>query len=320
MKQMIICLSLVFLLFGCSDKDKQEDPVGKQEDVQKEQALRGDDGNYRELNLSELKVENKVVSLQYSFDAYPIGLTYAIHLLQNGEPIPFAFEKDGEYATTQIKTFKKETNKAQVYIHPHSFEKGDNINFGMTFHNNPDYIPELQEFTRYSIEQQFPTGMSYVLTAKTSFDGTESLLLKDIKWEQTGAAENQNLGNLYYENDSAEVLKGLAQGKAVNDVNVMHVEKGKNLSISVMQKSVEGSSGIISFYIDHQLVKIEGKYDSASLQFSEEGYGITTFQLAVPDDIKKGNHTFYASIVDIPSLYDKYNSIELTQQRVLVLE
>lgn len=318
MRKFIMCFLLTFIFLGCADKDIQKEPIENKQEYQEE--LVGDDGNYRNIELSNLDINNKAISLDYVFDAEPKNLTYAIHLLQDGVPIPFTFEKDGEYASTQFKSFAEEKNAGKVYIQPFSIKKGEKINFGMTFHNNPDYMPEIQEFTRYSFEQQFPSGMSYVLTAKASYDGEASLLLKDSKWKQTGVAENQNLGDSYYENDSADILKKLAEGKAVNDVNVMHLEKGKKLSISVMQKSTEGSSGIISFYIDHQLVKIEGKYDSASLHFSEEGYGITTFQLTVPEHLKEGNHTFYASIVDIPSMDDKYNIIYLTSQRVLILE
>lgn len=244
MKKIIICLSLLLILFGCVNNDKQKETHNKPEEVQEEQELRGDNGNYRKIKLSDLEVENNVVSLQCSFAAYPTGLTYAIHVLQNGVPIPFSFEKDGEYATMQFKTFENENNRAKVYIHPYSFKKDEKINFGMAFHNNPDYIPEIQEFTRYPMEQQFSSGLAYLLTAKISYKGSEPLLLENLKWEQTGEVENPYLGSLYYENDSADVLKGLAKGNAVNDANVMHLEKGEELSISIMQKLSEESIGI----------------------------------------------------------------------------
>ena len=318
MKKFIVCFLLAFIVLGCVNKDKPKELVDNKLEYQEE--LRGDDGNYRNFELHNLEISNNEISLHYVFDASPSNLTYSIHLLQNGVPIPFTFEKDGKYESTQFKKFSNEKNEGKVYLQPNSFKKGEKINFGMTFHNNPDYIPKIQEFTRYSFDKQFPSGLSYVLDTKKDYESSSSVLLENINWKKTGIKENPNFGEYYYENDSAEVLIGLIEGKAVNDANVMHLKKGKDLTINVLQKSREESSGIISFYVDHQLMKIEGKYDSAKLQYSDEGYGITTLHLEVPDNLKKGNYTFYASIVDIPSINDKYNIIHFTPQRVLILE
>lgn len=180
MRKIVISLLAVLTLVGCSVK---EDVVKEPEKEQ--ESLNGPDGNYKSTDVKGFQVEGDIIKIDYTFDSTK-GITFASFAFQNGIAIPFSHTKDGEYRLSNNLVLPEENNSLSIYIKANSFKKGDEVKFGVGFLNNPDYLPEIEEYTRYN-----PLKQSISITAK-AFVAEEDFIsnvaapkiLKEVTWEK----------------------------------------------------------------------------------------------------------------------------------------
>lgn len=316
-KIILCCVSI--LITGCSVKNSEQIPP-EQVDLREEN---DNNESYMEINYKDITVLKDSVALDYDFkiSSASIQKEYSLIAFQDGIPIPFALEEDGDYALEQRVKFNQKDNSSRVYLKTKNFEKEESLELGLGFVSNPDYIPELMEFTRYDITTQSVTFLCGNFKSDISMISQISApnILKKQNWEDTGVTDENNMIESYKVHENKGVLENMIREKTANDVNVIYQKRGENLHVYFMMDE-KASKGTLTFYLDHEPLKINDEYDAVDLSYHGKGFGITEFQLTIPDDIEKGSHTFYAAIYNNEGKEKKYNGFEITNQRVLEIE
>lgn len=297
MKKLLVLCAVACFLCACSTKD---DPAIDVDSVNQEQQEEVEHANYVSLNYTGIKVKTDYVQLDYEFQTIPYGKEAVLHVIQDGIPIEFALRPEGEYALTHRHTFPQENNKGSVYVRAKSLKEGQKLNIGMGFINNPDYMPEVSEYTRYDGTIQTVTFASKDLEADKTFSGfTEPKIKQDIQWEVFDKDTNKSIIPAYFENNIKGTLYDLTDNKGINEANVMHLKKGETFKTYLLYSSIDADPNTrVVFYVDHKPVKIEGKYDAAQLDFDQKGFGITELELNLSENIEKGKHIYYAVVFE----------------------
>ncbi len=308
----IIFASICCLFMGCTvknnDKEENKEKSQRIEEVMPENGNSGMETDY-----GEIIIKDKYVELEYLYDPFPKGEETVVMAFQNGIPVPFAFQPDGEYKTVQRKTFEERT-ESSIYIKAESFKKGDRVSFGMGYVMEPDYMPKIQEYTSY-IPHQFTATTSKEYTMKQDFVGeTKKNVLKDVQWETYETDTSIGISSYVTENDDMEVLKEIMSGKPTNDVKVIQAKGKESIRIYYMIKASleEGFQGRVTFFLDHQPLKINGEYDAFIISPPASGYMVAAFDVALPEGLEPGAHTFYSWAIGEES------RAEYTTKRVLM--
>lgn len=298
-KRIIACSILsCFLFTACTVKEE-----GKKEPVQEKTAneTNEDETSGEEqpggmaTDFGDVIVKDDYVELEYMYEPFPKGRETVVLAFQDGVPVPFAFESDGEYKTVQRRTFEDKM-ESSIYIKAQSFKKGDKISFGMGYVMEPDYMPEIQETTSYS-PHQFTAAASKTFTMTDDFSGeTNKNVLKDVEWKSYDVDESKGRGGYIMENDDMEVLNDIMAGKLINDLKVIQVSGEKTLRIYYMLKAdqTSGFSGKVTFFLDHEPLKFNGDQDAFTITPPDHGYQVAVFDVTLPEGIKPGRHTFYS--------------------------
>ena len=311
-KTMVLLISLIFLIFGCSVKEddhQNEPPIDIPENAE----------NYLQSTLKDIHIDTDYVELNVDMSAV-VGVEYTLFAYQDGLPVLFSLDSAENVALSQRITVEKEEENLKLYMKANSFEKGEQVNFGVGFVSNPNYIPEVIEFTRFDITKQAvsATSMDYQ-TDKAFHNETTYQSLNNLKWETIHSDDVVDTIAPYMMDSDQDVLKKIVQKEQVNDLEVIHVKSNDLLQLFVMKKGKDTRKGYISFYIDHQPVKINGGYAAAYLDDQKDTFGMTSLEIELPKDVKPGYHTLYAIVFENQSsatLYDFYPTV----QRILKVE
>ena len=312
----LLFCTLTFLLFGCapqpsSTPDSQEPTI---EDIISDSPDAEDVSYGMGIGVSNMYVYDDYVKLDYSFEPFPKGKEWAILAFQNGTPVPFSFEENGDYSTSHRKIFDNDV-ESSIYIQAQSFQKGESLNFAMGFIAEPDYIPPIQEYTRYNLHQ-FTGSYAKNFVAEQDFNGTITRnILTDIEWELYPDLPPSKPAGLINESDDISVLENLMHGEPANDTLQINA-KGKDsfLTYYLMEADPENAfPGTITFYLDHIPLKINKIYDSAYVTPPETGFQMTSFEVMLPDNLEKGQHTFYTWL-----LGNEETGSQRTEKRILI--
>lgn len=313
---------LVFtLLVGCTVNNNE---VNNVENEISEDELRGDDGNYISFDYPNIEISDSYVKLNYEFNVYPIGVEYSLLAFQDGLPVPFSLNKDNDFKYAHRLTFDKEKNSSSIYIKANSFKKGDVVSFGMGFINNPDYIPEINEFTFYEISKQMPSISTVKFTVDSDYesDRKNPKILTEIEWQEleSDAIDNANI-RVYNEDWDISELQKIVNEEPHHPSKQFYLKSGDHYNTYLMRNGKTTGFDYVTFFIDHTPIKIKGGYDAAYLDYNVDKYIVANFELIFPDNLEKGNHTFYAVITDNINLDNtEYMNYTTTLQRVIVIE
>lgn len=313
-KLMVSILMIMVVLSGCSVK---KDNIDKVVENPKEDAEESH-GPFIESEIKDIKILKDSVVLSADISMGPINTKYYFHAYQNGVPIEFSFDKDGDKRITQEITLTKEKNSYTFYMNARSFKKGDTVNFGYGVVVNPDYFPEIIEFTRFDIMKSNVSAICRDFNVDKDFIGNQSdkKILDNLEWTDMKVTDDKNIISSYALDTNEKILEQVVRNEPVNNLMVMLAKKGKLFKIFFVKDGLDANA-IITFYIDHKPVMIKGDYVAGKLDYTNETFGMTSFELEIPQDVKEGNHTFYAMIFTNSNNRKHY---ENTEPRVLEVE
>lgn len=313
-KIIVIVLFIMVVLSGCSVKKDNTDAVVENPKQDSEESH----GPFIESEIKDIKILKDSVALSADISMGPTNTKYYFHVYQNGIPIEFSFDKGGDKKITQEITLTKEKNSYTFYMDAESFKKGDTVNFGFGIVLNPDYFPEIMEFTRFDIMKSNVSTICHDFKVDKDFIGNQAdrKIFDNLEWTDLKVKDDKNIIKSYALDTNEKVLEQMVRNEPINDLMVMHAEKGKSFRIYFVKDGLD-TNAIITFYIDHKPIMIKGDYVAGKLDYSNETFGLTSFELEIPQDLKEGNHTFYAVIF---TNSDNRNHFENTDSRVLEIE
>lgn len=311
-KKCFIIICIFLLMNGCSIK-KEDENLTLPQDIDKT------NNPYLMSSFNDINVFEDFVTLHVDLEMGPINTKYYFHAYQNGKPIKFSFDKDGDKKITQELTPTKERNSYTFYMKADSFKKGEKVNFGYGVILNPDYIPDIIEYTRYDITKTNVSAFYHDFNVDKSYNGNKDGInvFNNLKWIDLNVKDDKNLIAPFLLDSDKDVIEKVLHNEPVNDVKVLNAKKENSFKVYIAKEGLD-TNGVITFYIDHKPIMIGKGYEAARLDFSSDNYSMTDFDLEIPKDITSGYHTFYAIILkdgngDSSNFYS-------TPQRVLKIE
>ena len=312
----LLFCTLTFLLFGCSPQSSSD--LNSQDPTIEDIISDSSDDEFvpygTGVGISDMHIYDDYVKLDYSFEPFPKGEEWAILTFQNGTPVPFALDGNDDYSICHRKIFDNDVDSS-IYIQAQSFQKGESLNFSMGFIAEPDYIPPIQEYTRYNFHQ-FTGDYTKSFVAEQNFNGNiNHNILTDIEWELYPDLLPSKTAFMINESDDISVLEKLMHGEPANDtLQINATGKDSFLTYYLMEADPENAfPGTITFYLDHIPLKINKIYDSAYVTPPETGFQMTSFEVMLPDNLEKGQHTFYTWLLGTDPMDSKR-----TEKRILI--
>ena len=312
----LLFCTLTFLLFGCSPQSSSD--LNSQDPTIEDIISDSSDDEFvpygTGVGISDMHIYDDYVKLDYSFEPFPKGEEWAILTFQNGTPVPFALDGNDDYSICHRKIFDNDVDSS-IYIQAQSFQKGESLNFAMGFIAEPDYIPPIQEYTRYNFHQ-FTGDYTKSFVAEQNFNGNiNHNILTDIEWELYPDLLPSKTAFMINESDDISVLENLMHGEPANDtLQINATGKDSFLTYYLMEADPENAfPGTITFYLDHIPLKINKIYDSAYVTPPETGFQMTSFEVMLPDNLEKGQHTFYTWL-----LGNEETGSQRTEKRILI--
>ena len=291
LKTATILLSLVLIIGGCSvKKENVEDDVGN-----KIKDETNDQGPFLTSEIQNIEIKNDSVALHVNLEVGPTNVNHKLYAFQNGIPVEFSLEESQKPSFVQTIKPANEKNQITLYMKTKDFKKGEKINLGFGIVINADYLPEVSNFIMFNDSMIQAYGKDFIADQDYQNQNIDTKVMNNLKWTSTGKKDEKNLMPSYLLDTDKKVFDDMFSGKSYNSGKVIQTKKGKTLHISLTKNGL-APNGTISFYLNHQPLKLVGGYDAAILTYPNDYYGIADFDLIIPDDIEKGNYAFYAII------------------------
>ncbi|KXU50930.1 MAG: hypothetical protein UFX20_07150 [Longibaculum muris] len=317
MKRMIVFALLLSLLVGCQKPVKEDKPEEKTEE------LFNTDGYSSTLGIQDIKVIDNLVELTILYERSPIGLDHMIMVTIDDQFVPFSFDKNGDFEyqkKMKIETEQFKDNK--FYVQTTGMKKNQTYNFSVIFIDNYNYVAENVDNPDYSDYRKSQNIAHTVRRFECSQD-VKALVSnkkgKKVKWE-TVKNNSSSFQNNYYGYEDKNKLKQVFDG----DLQVMKtpaipLKKGEDLKWSFAIKSEYIKKGAIYFFVDNQFLTVDQDYGFGCLDYKGQEYGLSQFDIQLPNNIEKGKHTFYFLILDCSE--SKYAIVSLMSElRLIVVE
>lgn len=276
---------------GCSVKkeDVKDDLIDKAKEETNNQ------GPFIVSEIQDMKIKNDNVVLHVKLEIEPINVNHKLYAFQDGAPVEFSLEEGQTPSFAQTIKPTNEKNQIALYMKTKNLKKGEKINLGYGIVINSDYLPEVSNYISFNDTLIQAYGKDFIVDQDNQKQNINMKIMNSLKWISTGQKDEKNLMPFYLLDTDKKVFDDMFQGKSYNDAKVLKAEKGTILHISLSKNGL-APNGTISFYLNHRPLKIKGGYDAATLTYSNDDFGITDFDLEIPDDIEKGNYAFYAIV------------------------